>query len=470
MNGSRWRHTPAARIIAGVIAFALMTVACSDSDPASTGSEGSDPQRGTSAVGTSEDHSGGTAAEEGAVAGRGAEAPVPLLESGQRIAAERSGPTADLITIQEEPYIGAAIYPRPDYEANPWSQWGQGIALEDGRVLTAIGDHLGADANSYLFVYDPDAGTLTRFADVLSALDHTPGSWGYGKVHSQMVDAGDGGIYFTTYYGTRRGLSFDGSYQGDVLFRLDKETLELQPVTVPVPGFGVPSLATDGNGRVYGEAVDPLLDEDVYPKGGFFVYDTAEGSVTQFAEDDRHNTFRNIMVEPDGTAWYAAEGDGLFRYDPAADETSLSDVQLSAGLRASTTPTADGTIYGVTAEPWEFFAFSPDGEVRNLGFAEWYSTSLALLPDESAFLYVPGAHGSSWYSNSPLYAVDTATGEQTTVVELLEPVREEFGLVLGGTYSVTVDPGRNYAHIGFNAGTTGDDPWGEVVFVVVELP
>jgi len=472
MSGSRWRRLPRVRI-AGVLAVLVLIAAACSSGENSSERAGEVAGGGDGGNGSVEAESGADG-ESGAVGGDQAatdgSAPVPLHDTGEAVGAELGGPASELVTLQDDPYVGVAVYPRPDYEANPWSQWGQGIALDDGRVITAIGDHLGADANSYLFVYDPEARTVTRFADVLSALDHSPGSWGYGKVHSQMVDAGDGGVYFTTYYGTRRGLSFDDSYQGDVLFRLDKETLELQPVAVPVPGFGVPSIASDGNGRIYGEAVDPLLDEDSYPQGGFFVYDTGEGSVTRFTEDERHEVFRNVMVQQDGTAWFAGDGGGLFRYDPAADEVELSDVRLTAALRASTTPASDGTIYGVTGEPWEFFAFEPGGEIRGLGAAQWYSASLALLPDESAFLYVPGAHGDSWFANSPLYAVDTSTGAQTTLVELLDPVRDEFGLVLGGTYSITVDPERNEAHIGFNAGPSEDDTWGEVVFVVVELP
>ncbi len=395
---------------------------------------------------------------------------LPVLAGGQTLSADLDGPRSEVTTLRESPYIGIAKLPRPDYEANPWSQWGQGIMLDDGRVISAIGDHLGADGNSYLFVYDPEDGTVTRFADVLSSLDHEDGSWGYGKVHSQMVDAGDGGIYFTTYYGTRSGLTFDGSYEGDVLFRLDTESLELTPIAVPVPGHGVPSLATDGAGLLYGEAVDPLLPEGRYPGGGFFVFDTTTGETTTFVENPEHAGFRSILVEADGRAMFARDGGGFFEFDPASDEVAGVDLGLGSELRAVTEPTSDGTVYGVTFDPYELFALDAGREVRELGEALWYSASLALLPDESGFLYVPGAHGDSSYDNTPLIAVDGTTGAQTRIVELFQMVKDEYDLVLGGTYSITVDPARNVAHIGFNAGRTVEDPWGEVMFLVVELP
>lgn len=459
-------------------ALSLTAAACSsDSDPVAETGSGDNAVAADSDVDESDDadQSDDVDQAEQATVAPASERPVlsadaPLLDAGQVVAPELDGPTSELVTLREEPYIGATVYPRPDYEANLWSQWGQGITLADGRVITAIGDHLGPDGNSFLFVYDPEAGTLTRFADILSALDHESGSWGYGKVHGQMVDGGDGGIYFSTYWGSRRGLSFDGSYEGDVLFRLDAQSLDLQPVVVPVPGFGIPSLAGDGLGHIYGEAVDPFLDRASYPGGGFFVYDVASGEVTTFQTDPAHSGFRNVMVDQEGTAFYATDDGGLFTYDPLSGAISTSSIQLPDKLRASTAPASDGTIYGVTDRPsYELFALEPDGQLNTLGSTPFYTTSMALLPDESGFLFVPGAHGQAARVGATLIAVDQGSGEQTTLVELTDLVREQFGLVLGGTYSLTVDRDRGLAHIGFNAGTA-DDPWGEVVYVVVELP
>jgi hypothetical protein len=455
----RWCRLPAA--------LALLVAACS-----SAATDTADRQ--AQAEVTSQTEVAGQTGATGAPAANGGAGSVssglPLLESGQVVPANLAGPTAEMVTLQESPYIGAAVYPRPDHEGKPWSQWGQGIALDDGRVISAMGDHLGADGNSYLFVYDPEARTVTRFADVLSAVPHQPGDWGYGKVHSQMVDAGDGGVYFTTYYGTRTGLAYEGTYSGDVLFRLDQTTLDLQPVSVPVPGHGIASLATNGNGLLYAEPIDPLVNDDVYPVGGAAVIDTANGSVTSFADDPARDIFRNVMVGLDGTAWFAGDNGSLFRYDPAGGQLALDDAVLPASLRASTLPATDGTIYGATMEPYRFFAFTPDGSIQDLGPAKEYVSSMALLPDESAFLYVPGGHGDAPLFNSPLISVDTKTGEQTTIVELLDLAREKLGLVLGGTYSITLDSERNQAHIAFNAGPSVDEPWGDVVLVVVELP
>jgi len=356
------------------------------------------------------------------------------------------------------------VYPRPDYEGNPWSQWGQAVVLPDGRVVSAIGDHLGRGGNSYVHVFDPTTGEMTEIADMLTALDHPPTSWGYGKIHSQMVLADNGSVYFTTYWGDRDDLEFDAAYQGDVLLRLDPDTLEVTSLGVPVPFHGIPSMAGDGR-YLYGEALDPLADGNV---GGLFVFDTSTDELVTWIADERQAQFRNVIVDGAGAMVTDFDGD-LLRYEPGATALVESDISLGDRLRASTPADSSGTVYAVTNATDEFFAIAPDGTTRSLGNAPDYTTSMALSPDGSAFLYAPGAHGGSRAIGTPLIAVDTATGEQTTIVELNDLIQDSLGLVPAGSFSVAVDPVRNLVHIGVNAGVSEDEPWGDVLQVTVEL-
>ncbi len=391
--------------------------------------------------------------------------------------AEPTGPSADAVTLQrgegENPAVEAVIYPRPDYEGDPWSQWGQGLVLSDGRFLAAIGDHLGRDGNSYLFVYDPESGRVTRFTDVLSQVEHEEGEWGYGKIHGQIVAGACGEAYVSTYWGTDQGIEYQGNYRGDLLFRLDTATLELDPLGAPLPEHGIPSLAGPGpDGLVYGEAVIPDPQKAAGSKqGSFFAYDTAAGEVAFRADDERLNGFRNVIVTEDGTAYISARGSRLLVYEPGASELSMHPQPLPGGfLRASTRPAPDGTVYGVTQSPAQLFALRPDGAIDDLGAATGYTASLALDPDGERFFYVPGAHGDSAELGTPLIAVDTETGEQTTVVELNELVERQLGLTLGGSYSVAVDPSGDRVYVSMNAGIDRGEPWDEVVLVVVDLP
>jgi hypothetical protein len=386
------------------------------------------------------------------------------------------GPSAEAVSIEgdgDRPTVEAVVYPRPDSKGNPWTQWGQGLALDDGRFISAIGDHLGPDGNSYLFVYDPDTGRITRFADVLSQVDHEDGAWGYGKIHGQIVAGRCGEAYFATYWGTDKNLKYARGYEGDLLFRLDTASLELESLGVPVPQHGIPSLSGLGGNKavLYGEAPTPTrADAQGSTQGAFFVYDPRDEEVAFQADDERLNGFRNVLVTDDGTAYLAAAGGRLLVYEPGADELRMSPERLPGGrLRASTHPAPDRTVYGVTEKPEHLFALRPDGSIDDLGGARGYTASIAVDPKGERLFYVPGAHGDSWEQGTPLIAVDTETGEQEIIVELNDVVGRELDLTLGGSYSVAVDPSGDRVYVGLNAGRDREEPWGEVVLAVVEL-
>src|SRR5690606_38687808 len=108
--------------------------------------------------------------------------------------------TVDLEQIGEENglSIWAAEYPLPGPTEGLWSQWGQGTFASNGLHYSGVGDHRGVDGNSYLFEYDPMARRLSRILDVLSLVDHETGTWGFGKLHSQMVTDACGRIWAHT--------------------------------------------------------------------------------------------------------------------------------------------------------------------------------------------------------------------------------------------------------------------------------
>jgi hypothetical protein len=375
--------------------------------------------------------------------------------------------------------VDAVVYPRPDDvgaprpndPASPWSQWGQGLVLDDGRFLSAAGDHRGPDGNSHLYVYDPRTRRITRFADVLSQVRHTPGDWGYGKIHAQLVAGSCNDAYLATYWGTARNIRFSETYRGDHLFRVDTRTLELERLGVPLHEHGIPTLgARLSRNLLFGEAVTPTVGVGGRPEGSFFAYDVVKREVVFRADDALLDGFRNVLVGPDGSAYVAGRDSRLLTYRPGDDRLRVHPESLGGGfLRASTAPAPDGTVYGATQDPNRLFALHRDGRVESLGSARGYTTSLALAPDGDRFFYVPGATGRSWQQGTPLIAVDTKTGEQTVIAELNEPGERTLGLTLGGSYDVAVDPSGERVYVGLNAGPDRDDPWGEVVLVTVDL-
>ncbi|MBK8460976.1 MAG: hypothetical protein IPL43_13005 [Micropruina sp.] len=245
------------------------------------------------------------------------------------------GPAAQMQVLAEGgqggPRVSGVVYPRPTYQGRLWSQWGQGVVLDDGRFISAIGDHQGVDGNSFLFVYEPD-GRLTRISDVLSLVDHQKGSFGYGKIHAQLVKVACDLVVFGTYWGTRTDLRYSGSYTGDHLFSLNTSTWSIESLGVPIPEHGIPSLAGHG-GLVYGEAADPRgrpagQSGDV---GEFFVFDPNSRKVVYRSDDPRHIGFRSMGVDSEGRAFLAMPKGGLLRYVPGGELTVLGDRWAPAG-------------------------------------------------------------------------------------------------------------------------------------------
>ncbi len=304
------------------------------------------------------------------------------------------------------------------------------------------------------------------FADLGAVLGHEPGSWGYGKVHAQMVE-GPCGVYVASYWGTRRNLAFDEHYHGDHMMLIDPVAETVTDLGVAVPAHGIPSMASDpSRGLIFIEAVDPL----VTPKDGpFAVLDRTGAEV--FRSDAAHDGYRAMAVDTGGRVYFSGGNGSLNRYDPASDTVEeLGSVLPGDIIRAATPPAPDGTVYAVTRVPPEFISISPDGTITPFGSARGYTTSLALDPAGDVIYYVPYAHGGSARDDTPVLAVDTTTGEEREVVLLNEAAEETLELTLGGTYSIAIDDAGSTLYLGMNAGPVGSgDSFGEVVLLVIHL-
>ncbi len=389
---------------------------------------------------------------------------------GQAVAPARQSSPSEALDLGGGLEGRAATYPHPQDPEALWSQWGQGGLGPDGTFYSAIGNELGRTGNSLLYRYAQPDGPLELVADMRTALGSGAAGWGPGKIHSQMVPGPCGELYFTTYWGDSKEAATDPEYPGEHLFRLDPATGALTDLGIPVPGRGVPSLASwPGGGLVYGEAADPSAPGS---RGSFFAYDVRRQEVVFSEEVAPHVGFRSILVGPDGAAYFSAGEGRLHRYDPPSASVSLADLELPGQwLRAATAPAPDGTVFGVTREPDTLFALRPSGEVEDLGPTRGYVASLGLDPGGRYLYYVPDAHGKAWRQGTPVVRVDTASGAQDVVVELLDPIGTRLGVRAGGSYDVVMDPGGRRLFVGLNAGSLdGGITFGTVVLAVVDLP
>ncbi|MFV2000833.1 MAG: hypothetical protein ACC654_10770, partial [Acidimicrobiia bacterium] len=266
-----------------------------------------------------------------------------------------------------------------------------------------------------------------------------------------------------------KGITFTDDYQGDVMLRVDPESRTIQNLGVILPEHGVASLASwPEGGLLYAEAADPFGKKT----GSFIVIDAITGELVFEDDDPAHGGYRSIAVDAQGRAYITWDDDGLARYDPATNTLETLDTTMpGAILRWATPPDDSGTVYAVSRDPAVFFSLDAQGDITEIAPARGYTTSMGISPDGGTFYYVPDAHGAAWKQGTSLIAVDTATGEETVIVELNPLIEGQLGLTAGGTYNVVVGPSGERIYVGLNSGDPATrDTFGEVVLAIVTLP
>ena len=178
---------------------------------------------------------------------------------------------------------------------------------------------------------------------------------------------------------------------------------------------------------------------------------------------------RALAVLPDDRVMVTWSGSGVAIFDPADLTLRVSDERLP-GDRLRAVDRVGGRVIGVTQDPPVFFEIDGAGSINPIGEARGYTTSIT-SPDGRHFWYIPDAHGGAWESGTPLIEFDSETGDDRVVLELNSTVGSELGFRLGGTYNVTSSQDGTQIYIGLNgAPESQQESFGEVVFVVVELP
>src|SRR5688572_22750375 len=71
----------------------------------------------------------------------------------------------DVEVAKTVPKVDFMFYPGQSYPGNPWSNWGDSLAV-GGKYYASIGDHLAPAGNAFVYEYDPGTQKLRQLADV----------------------------------------------------------------------------------------------------------------------------------------------------------------------------------------------------------------------------------------------------------------------------------------------------------------
>lgn len=203
-----------------------------------------------------------------------------------------------------------------------WSSWGDGCLASNGKYYTSIGDHLGVDATSYVYEYDPVTRVLKRVIDVLQAIGQMLGLFGHGKIHSGIHEAEDGWLYFSTYWGKQNEVekAFAKGYPGSLLLRFDPKSGKTENLGAIVPKQGLPTSRFDAQRQL-------LYFFAVY-KGDVAVYDLKSRQVKFKGGADITAGHRAFMTDAASRVYFTAAEGQLHYYDPQKNQLGQTKVSL----------------------------------------------------------------------------------------------------------------------------------------------
>ncbi len=387
-------------------------------------------------------------------------------------------------TLREEvkvakapPRVEFLYYPGQVDAGNPWSVWGDGLAVED-VYYSAIGDHRGPQGNAFVYRYDSSDGSLRRIVDVRQTIRMPDGHYTPGKIHSRIDRGSDGWLYFSTHRGGTRVTTPENHYQGDWILRHHPERGMTEVVAhAPLPNQCLPASVLDPERLIFyaGTADGDYRNKQVR----FLAYDVRRGKVLY---SDDQGPYRALMFSPSrGAVYYQQQGgrgevEPLVRFHP--DDPRPVPIRARVGLRACTRESPEGAIFTVDGDRlWRFDSKTEMAE-------EWgptavgtqdYIATIDFDPKTWRYLYyVPGAHGGSHRDGSPLVQYDTQT-RLRKVIAFLEPaVSAATGFTCMGTYGLAVSPSGDRVYITWN-GNQGGIERGQLRFktcglTVVQIP
>lgn len=356
------------------------------------------------------------------------------------------------------PDVDFAVLPGQFSGARLWSSWGDVLAASDGRFYAAIGDHDAPHGTTFVYCVDPKEKTVTRVIDCNRIVPTPPDKYSPGKIHAPLVQADDGGIYVFGYRGSVRGTGGEAGYRGDWLLRYRPATGRTENLGMPVPLSSVPVLEyCSAIGCLYGLSVPGQTMPE--PRTQFFRYDLKTGRVTFICEVDANGP-RAIIVARDGRVYFAGGASSgeqrLMRYDPRNDLVTKLAIRIPGDgmLRAASRADADGVVYGISKDG-VVFAFDTNTEtVTEIAKAfvagRLYTAVCRLDPTDTFLYYIPGAHGRSGETGTPVIQLNVKTGRCKVLAFLNETLRQQKHYNLGGTYGIALSGDGSQLFVSFN--------------------
>ncbi len=375
----------------------------------------------------------------------------------------------DFTVAKTAPDVEIVSFPGQTAGSKLWSSWGDAVFASDGNFYTSVGDHDAPHGTAYVFRVDPREGTVRLVVDYNRAIGaKDPDAYTPGKIHGNLVDGGDGWLYFIGYRGSEGKTSEKEGYKGDWLVRYHFATGKTENFGIAVPNCSVPVLLFDTGSRSLmglgapGRSAGTKIDR-------FFRYSVDEKKLVVNGGGPDPNIAR-AMAGTDG---------GLFvRSDPKSNElaTTKTRVPGNGQLRAASEPDKNGLAWCITQDGILFSFDTKSEAITEHGDCfvapPLYTATCKLDPSGRYLYYLPGAHGRSSQLGTPIVQYDTQSKTRKVIAFLSAAVLEERKHNLGGTYGIALNDDGSKLFVNFNGGALGakQPDFGDCAAVVVTIP
>lgn len=425
----------------------------------------------------------------------------PTLPKGQTVVTDTSEEfLKSPITLRESvsvasvpPTVDFLFYPGQDYPGNPWSNWGDSLAI-DGKYYASIGDHhsLGekrsADrsGNAFVFEHDPRTKSLRQLVDLQKLLKLPAGHYTPGKIHSRIDRGSDGWLYFATYRGGN-GTTDEFHYQGDWIIRLHPQSGKSEIVVRgAVPKHGIQTSVLDTDRMIfYGGTRAGSLSPIGKNRGAndelFFAYDLQARKLL-FSGPKRSCWPWPILAQSTGRTYFVRGTDdeaSLVRFDPTQDGPPVKINGPVEFEGASTSETPQGIVYTASlnkaSRRESLWSLNTKTEaIEELGPACIGETprmiaSIDADPTGRYLYYTPGAHGGSELDGTPIVQFDVRT-KRRKVIAFLNPLyQSKYGCTLKGTYSSALSADGSTLFVTWNV-SRNSKVWDCCALTVIHIP
>ncbi|QMU27368.1 hypothetical protein [Adhaeribacter radiodurans] len=318
----------------------------------------------------------------------------------------------------------------PDFpEAH--STWGSiGYNAASNTVHIGVTNHRD---NIGLYTYEPAQNSM-KLNGFVSNMAHLRQFQWQGKIHSKIVAAPDGSIYFSTDGGESREeylMEHPQGYGGGFFMKWNSKT-GLQNLGLGMPYESIKDIDIDPKtGMLYGIT---------YPQAHFMVYDPAKNHLRDLGRLASSHVPRILFTDWWGHCYYVDWRQRLVKYEKDSDSLIFARESLPAfpgtpgskiitGVTAYAKDEAKGIIYLITYGA-KLIAFRPEkngiGKVTDLGGVietgkteAWgpYVPNLNIGKNGKLY-YIIGGHGNYVLKDKTvLVECDPATGKKTILRE-----------------------------------------------------